>query len=159
MEPAEGDELQRPPISPSEPLLTRLLLTRMMVMVPAIVVATLGWFIWRTMAGVPTIQVQTETFTLLAICEWFNVLNCRSETRSAFDWRLFRNRWLLGGLLAGNLLQVAVVFWQPLGQIFHTVPIGLTEVVALGVVGSLVLWVEEARKLIVRHRAAPVAAA
>jgi hypothetical protein len=26
-------------------------------------------------------QVQTETFTVLAVCQWFNVLNCRSETK------------------------------------------------------------------------------
>ena len=96
--------------------------------------------------------MRTETFTLLAICEWFNVLNCRSERKSALNLSLLRNPWLLGGLVAGNLLQVAVVFWAPLGRVFHTVPFGLAEVVALGVVGSLVLWVEEARKLVVRRR-------
>jgi hypothetical protein len=55
-------------------------------------------------------QVQTETFTLLAICEWFNTLNCRSERQSALSFGLFQNPWLLGGLVVGNLLQVAVVF-------------------------------------------------
>ena len=48
--------------------------------------------------------------------------------------------------------QVAVVFWAPLGRLFHTTPFGLDVVVALGVVGSLVLWVEELRKLGVRWR-------
>jgi Ca2+-transporting ATPase len=152
MEPAEGDEMKRAPISRDEPLLTRTLLTRMAFMVPAIVVSTLGWFVARIWAGVPEAQVRTETFTLLAICEWFNVLNCRSETRSAWSLGLLRNPWLLGGLVAGNLLQVAVVFWAPLGRIFHTVPFGLREVVALGLVGSLVLWVEELRKFVARRR-------
>ena len=96
--------------------------------------------------------MQTETFTLLAVCEWFNVLNCRSETRSALTLGLLRNPWLLGGLVVGNLLQVAVVFWAPLGRVFHTVPFGLQQVLALGVVGSLVLWVEELRKLVARRR-------
>ncbi|MCI0569510.1 MAG: HAD-IC family P-type ATPase [Myxococcaceae bacterium] len=153
MEPPEGDEMGQRPISRDEPLLTRMLLTRMGLMVPAIVVSTLGWFIVRTAQGVPEAQVRTETFTLLAICEWFNVLNCRSEQRSAFGLGLFRNPWLLGGLVVGNLLQVAVVFWTPLGRIFHTVPFSLTEAVELAIVGSLVLWVEEGRKLIVRRRA------
>ena len=58
----------------------------------------------------------------------------------------------VAGLLAGNLLQIAVVFWAPLARVFHTVPIGAAEVFALGVVGSLVLWVEEIRKLFVRRR-------
>jgi len=60
---------------------------------------------------------------------------------------VLKNRWLLGGLVLGNLLQGAVVFWAPLGRVFHTVPFSLNEVVALGAVGSLVLWVEELRKL------------
>ena len=107
----------------------------------------------------PAAQVQTETYTLLAICEWFNVLNCRSERASALSLGLLRNRWLLGGLVAGNLLQAAVVFWEPLGRIFHTVPISLEVVLALGAVGSLVLWVEELRKLVARRLAARRAAA
>jgi Ca2+-transporting ATPase len=152
MEPAEGDEMRRPPISPKEPLFSRTLLLRMAFMVPTIVGVTLGWFWWRLTQGVPHEQVRTETFTLLVLCEWFNVLNCRSETRSALAFDLFKNPWLLGGLVLGNLLQVAVVFWRPLGDIFHTVPFSMTEVVALGVAASAVLWVEEARKLVVRLR-------
>jgi Ca2+-transporting ATPase len=97
--------------------------------------------------------VQTETFTVLAVCQWFNVLNCRSDVRSALSLSLFRNPWLLGGLLLGNLLQLAVVFAPPLQSVFHTVPFGLWEFVVLGVVASVVLWTEELRKLVVRVRA------
>ncbi|HEU4430567.1 MAG TPA: HAD-IC family P-type ATPase [Myxococcota bacterium] len=152
MEPPEGDEMRRRPISVRESLITRTMVARMAFMVPAIVLATLGWFATRIAAGVPEAQARTEAFTLLAICEWFNVLSCRSETRSALGLGLLRNRWLLGGLAAGNLLQIAVVFWAPLGRLFQTVPFGPREVVALAVVGSLVLWVEEARKWAVRAR-------
>jgi magnesium-transporting ATPase (P-type) len=153
LEPAEGNEMTQPPIARSEPLLTRALLARMAFMVPAIAIATLGWFVARTSAGVPVVQVQTETFTLLVICEWFSVLNCRSETKSALSWSLFRNPWLLGGLLVGNLLQVAAVFWAPLGHLLHTTPFDFGIVLALGLVGSSVLWAEEIRKWIVRRRA------
>jgi Ca2+-transporting ATPase len=153
LEPPEGNEMKQPPIARDEPLLTRALLTRMAFMVPVIAISTLGWFVVRTHAGVPTAQVQTETFTLLVICEWFNVLNCQSEARSALSWSLVRNRWLLGGLLAGNLLQVAAVFWAPLADTLHTVPIDLRIVLALGLVGSSVLWVEELRKWVLRRRA------
>jgi calcium-translocating P-type ATPase len=152
LEPAEGTEMSEPPIPRDQALLDRALLSRFAFMVPAIMVSTLGWFIFRTSDGVPVAQVQTETFTLLAICEWFNVLNCRSETRSALTWQVFRNRWLIGGLIVGNLLQVAAVFWAPLASVMHTVPIELPIVFALGLVGSLVLWVEELRKLVVRRR-------
>ena len=152
MERPEGDEMRAPPIPRAEPLLSRTLLWRMAVMVPAIVACTLGWYVARIAAGVPPAQVRTETFVLLALCEWYNVLNCRSETASALTLGVLRNRWLLAGLIAGNLLQAAVVFWPPLCRVFRTVPLGPVEVVALGVVGSVVLWVEELRKLVVRRR-------
>jgi Ca2+-transporting ATPase len=152
MDPAEGDEMTRSPVSHDEPLLTRVQLTRMAFMVPAILVSTLGWFVLRGAAGVPEAQVRTETFTLLAICEWFNLLNCRSERKSALSLGILKNRWLFAGLALGNVLQGAVVFWKPLGRVFHTVPFSVVQVGALGAVGSLVLWVEELRKLIVRRR-------
>jgi magnesium-transporting ATPase (P-type) len=152
MEPAEGDEMQRQPVPRSEPILTRMLLTRAAFMVPAMAASTLGWFVYRLEMGIPFAQVQTETFTVLAVAQWFNVLSCRSETRSVFRMSLLRNRWLVGGLVTANLLQAAVIFVQPFGAIFHTVPFDLMEVVAIGSVASFVLWVEEARKLVARRR-------
>ncbi|MCK6574280.1 HAD-IC family P-type ATPase [Myxococcota bacterium] len=151
LEPAEGDEMRRPPIPPDEPLLTPLLLRRMAIMVPAIVAVTLGWYFYRTAGGLPVAQVQTETFTLLAICEWYNVLNCRSETASAFDAGILRNPWLVGGLLLGNALQFAVVFWAPLGGFFRTVPIEPGIAVVLGLLGSVVLLAEALRKRVARR--------
>jgi Ca2+-transporting ATPase len=153
MEPAEGDEMRSAPTPARERLLSPELLRRMAFMTPAIAASTLGWFTWRLSQGVPFPQVQTETFTVLAVCQWFNVLNCRSEQHSAFDRGLLRNRWLIGALVASNLLHAAVVFLPPLNRVFHTVPIDLTEVFAIGAVASLVLWVEEARKLVARRRA------
>ncbi len=152
MDPPGGNELKRPPTPPGEPLVTRLMFQRMAVMTPAIVLSTLGWFIVRLSRGVPFPQVQSETFTLLAVCEWFNVLNCRSETRSALRPGLLRNPWLVGGLVVGNLLQAAIIFLPVCNDLFHTVPFSLNEVLAIGAVGSLVLWVEEARKLAGRFR-------
>jgi Ca2+-transporting ATPase len=152
MEPAEGDELRSRPVPVGEPLLTRALLRRMLFMTPAIAAATLGWFAARIASGVPLPQAQSETFTLLVVCEWFNVLNCRSAQRSALDPGLLRNPWLIAGLVVGNLLQVAVIYWAPFNALFYTVPIGGREALAIGAVGSLVLWVEEARKLVARRR-------
>ncbi|MBL8694270.1 MAG: HAD-IC family P-type ATPase [Planctomycetes bacterium] len=154
MEPAEGDEMQQKPVPVEEPLISRPMLSRMMVMTPCIALSALGWFIVRFESGVPFAQVQTETFTVLAVCQWFNVLNCRSEHRSAFSLGFLRNLWLVGGLLLSNLLHLAVIYFRPLGDVFHTVPIEFTQVLAIGALASLVLWAEEGRKLIQRIRGA-----
>jgi len=152
MEPREGDEMQGPPIPRGEPILTRAMLGRMFLMGAVIAGLTLGYFAVRLAQGVPFERARTGTFTLLAVCEWFNVLNCRSATRSAFGAGVLRNRWLVGGILLSNLLQMAVVFAPPLNEVFYTVPLPAAEVLAIGAVGSLVLWVEEARKLVARRR-------
>jgi magnesium-transporting ATPase (P-type) len=91
--------------------------------------------------------VRTETFTVLAMCQWFNVLNCQSATRSALGLRIVRNRWLLGGLLTSVLLQAAVLYWPPLSRWFHTVPIAPADLLLIVALASGVLWVEELRKL------------
>jgi Ca2+-transporting ATPase len=153
MEPREGDEMRRPPIPRDQPILAGPLLRRLALMSAAIVAVTLGFFAWSLARGVPFAQAQTATFTLLAVCEWFNVLNCRSETRSALRLDPMRNPWLAGGLLLSVALQALVVWFRPLGRFFHTVPLSLGEVATVIALGSLVLWVEEARKLLARRRA------
>ncbi|RIL06688.1 MAG: haloacid dehalogenase [Proteobacteria bacterium] len=151
MEPAEGDEMRRRPVARDERLLTRGMLIRMALMVPAMAISTLGWYTVRLASGAPFEVVRTETFTVLAVCQWFNAMNSRSGRRSALRGVL-GNRWLLGGLAAGNVLQAAVVFWPPLNRLFYTVPIELERVPHIALVASLVLWVEEARKWMLRRR-------
>jgi magnesium-transporting ATPase (P-type) len=155
MEPPEGDEMRRPPIPRGEPLLSRRLLERMAFMTPAIALSTLGYFAYHLSAGTPFSQAQTGTFTVLAVCQWFNVLNCRSERQSALRFDLFKNPWLFGGLALGNLLHAAVIFFPPLNQVFHTVPLPWSEVFTIGAAGSSVLWVEEIRKWFSRRSERP----
>ncbi|MDZ4288500.1 MAG: HAD-IC family P-type ATPase, partial [Prosthecobacter sp.] len=151
MEGPEGDEMKREPVRTSEPLITRSMLRRMGLMVPTSAAVTLGYFIWRLSTGAPFAVVQTETFTLLAVCQWFNVLNCESATRSALQFAFLKNRWLLGGLVLANLLQLAVVYTEPMNRLFHTVPIALPQFLLIGAVASAVLWTEEIRKWFARR--------
>ena len=156
LEGPEGDEMRRPPIPAAEPLVDRTMWQRMLVMVTASVTAIFGFFVWRLSTGVPFELVRTETFTVLVVCQWFNVLNCRSERSSALSWSIFKNWWLLGGILLGNVLQLLVIYTEPMNRIFHTVPISLPDFFLIGAVASLVLWAEEARKLFARRsRRAP----
>ena len=152
LEPPEGDEMRRPPVPPAEPLVTRAMLRRMALMVPASVAATFGWFLWRLDTGAAFALVQSETFTVLAVCQWFNVLNCRSALAGALGRGLGRNAWLLGGLVVANLLQLAVIYVPALNTVFHTVPIPLVDFLLIGAVASVVLWVEEIRKFVARRR-------
>ncbi len=154
MDPADGDEMRRPPVPRDDRLLGPQMLRRVALLVPAAVAATFGWFVWRQSEGVPFDVVRTETFTVLAMCQWFNVLNCQSATRSALRLSILRNPWLLGGLVSSVALQAAVLYWAPLAELFHTVAIAPADLLPLVAVASSVLWMEELRKLVARVRSA-----
>ncbi|HEY6106335.1 MAG TPA: HAD-IC family P-type ATPase, partial [Anaeromyxobacteraceae bacterium] len=152
MEPREGDEMRRPPVRRDEPILGGPLLRRMLMMSAVITAVTLGFFAAQVAAGAPLDRARTATLTLLAVCEWFNLLSCRSETRSALRWGLAGNPWLFGGVAASLGLQALVIWWPPLGRLFHTVPLSPAEVGVVVAAGSSVLWVEEIRKALARRR-------
>ncbi len=156
MEGLEGDEMRRRPTPVGETLITGPMWRRMLLMVAASVTAIFGFFVWRLRSGAPFELVQTETFTLVAVCQWFNVLNCRSALKSSLSLDVLKNRWLIGGLLLGNLLHVLVIYTDTMNHIFHTVPIPFSDFLLLGLIGSSVLWVEEVRKWLAR-RALPAA--
>jgi Ca2+-transporting ATPase len=65
-----------------------------------------------------------------------------------------RNKWLMGGLALGILLQFAVIYAPPLNASFHTVPIPPADLLSVVACASLVLWLEELRKIFARRRAA-----
>jgi Ca2+-transporting ATPase len=151
MEGAEGDEMRHPPVPPDDPLLDREMMKRLLVMVSSSVLVVFGFYVWRLSTGVPFVLVQSETFTLMAVSQWFNVLNCRNRIRSAVDSRVFSNVWLTGGLLCGILLQLIVIYSEPLNRYFHTTPIPLRNLLFIIALGSLVLVPEEIRKFLKRR--------
>jgi Ca2+-transporting ATPase len=151
MDPPDGDEMRRRPVPRNDRLLGRHLLQRVALMTPMIAGVTFGWFAWRLSQGVPEAVVRTETFTVLAMCQWFNVLNCQSATASALGPRLLRNHWLAGGLTLSVALQAAVLYVPAMNALFHTVPLPPASLLPLLALASLVLWAEELRKLIVRR--------
>jgi magnesium-transporting ATPase (P-type) len=152
MDPPDGQEMRRKPVPRDDRLIDGGMLGRVTLMVTAAVIVIFGWFAWRLEQGVAIELVRTETFTLLALCQWFNVLNCQSATESALRLGLLRNRWLLGGLLLSLLLQALVLYTPSMNTLFHTMPLPLATLLPLIALASSVLWIEELRKLLMRAR-------
>ncbi|WP_332824866.1 cation-translocating P-type ATPase [Ramlibacter sp.] len=155
MDPPDGDEMRRRPVARDDRLLDRLMLARTALMASCAAAVAFGWFAWRLRHGVPLEVVRTEVFTLVAMSQWFNVLNCQSATVSAFGRRLLRNRWLLGGLVLSVALQALVLYAPAMNRWFHTVPLPLETLLVLVALASVVLWAEEARKLLRKTVRAP----
>ena len=155
MDPPDGEEMRRAPVPYGDPLLGRETLGRVALMTPVIAGVTFGWFWWRLGQEVPIELARTETFTVLAMCAWFNVLNCQSATRSALALGVLKNPWLLGGLALSMGLQALVLYAPPMNALFHTVPLAPASLLPLAALASGVLWAEELRKLFVRSRRGP----
>jgi magnesium-transporting ATPase (P-type) len=98
-------------------------------------------------------QGRTMAFTTLVLAQLFNCLNARSERGSAFAG-LFANRLLWLAIAVSALLQLAVVQLPFLNDAFSTTPLGAGEWAACIALASVVLWADEAKKLLARRRAA-----
>lgn len=94
-------------------------------------------------------QARTAGFTVLVLAQLFNTLNARSEFHSAFRG-LFANRWLWSAIAVSALLQVAVVQWSLLNQIFTTVRLSCWQWLFCLLLASTVLWAAELHKLALR---------
>jgi Ca2+-transporting ATPase len=94
---------------------------------------------------------QTMAFTTLMLFQVFNVVNARSDERSAFH-RLFTNRWLWAAIAVSVALQVAVVHASFLQRAFGTVGLRATDWVLCAAVASSVLWLRELSKVMSRAR-------
>ncbi len=92
---------------------------------------------------------QTMAFTTLILFQLFNVLNARSDERSAFVG-LFKNHWLWGAILLSLALHVAVIYIPFLQQAFSTVSLSAGDWLRCIGVASSVLWLRELSKIVTR---------
>ncbi|KPF71407.1 haloacid dehalogenase [Bosea sp. AAP35] len=98
------------------------------------------------------VYAQTMAFTTLTLFQLFNVLNARSDVRSAFSG-LFENRWLWAAIGLSLSMHGAVLYLPWLQQAFSTSPLTAGDLGLCTVVASSVLWLREASKLVSRARA------
>ncbi len=100
------------------------------------------------------VEARTMAFTTLVLAQLFNCFNARSDHTSAFH-RLFTNRFLWMAIALSAMLQLAVVELRFLNTAFDTTPLGLGDwLICLGL-ASVVLWADEAKKLVQRRLGHP----
>jgi magnesium-transporting ATPase (P-type) len=155
LEPSAPGMMSRPPHDPKAPLLSgRLLLMIGWQGVLLAAVTLLAFFIGMQIYGAEGEGLKhaiTVAFMTLALVQVVHVFSSRSETRSAFGGRLFKNGWLWGAVVLCLLLQVAAVYVPFLRAILHTVPL---DAIDWGVVAACALFplaVVEVVKLIQRR--------
>jgi len=89
---------------------------------------------------------------VMTISQMFHVLAIRLDRESLFTTSPRSNPLLYGAVLITLLLQFALIYTPVLQDIFGTQALSLTEILIAIAVSSLILWVIEAQKLVIRHR-------
>jgi calcium-translocating P-type ATPase len=97
------------------------------------------------------VHARTMTLITMAMFQWFNAWNCRSQTKSIFQLGFFANPWLLLAIGFVFILQIVVTTVPFMQAIFKTVPLTMSEWLMILAISSSVIILEELRKLVVRE--------
>ena len=123
----EKNLMQRQPKHPDQPILTRLLVFRSVVVSLILTAAAFGLFEWELAEGEPIAKARTAAMNVFVIGQAFYLLNCRSLTHSMFKIGVFSNPTIWAGITLMLLAQAAMTYLPSMNRLFHTMPLGLSE--------------------------------
>ena len=122
-EPKEAGIMARPPRDPRTPLLTGTLVLRIL-LVSALLVGGAWWlFEWERSNGATPAEARTAALNLFVVVEAFYLFSCRSLTHSMWHVGVFSNRWILAGVTAQTIGQLAITYIPAMNTVFQTAPI------------------------------------
>ncbi len=159
MEPKELGLMQGKFARPKKWIVDGFMMKRMLLMAPIMGLGTLYLFsrYFSAIGGsafggeMDLTKGWTIALTTMAIFQWFNAWNCRSESKSIFQMNPFSNMFLVGTTAIVICLQLAAVYTPFLQKILHTTPLSLSEWLIIISVASSIILVEEIRKFFYRR--------
>lgn len=149
MEPKGNNLLGKNSVKNKAGFVDKLMVLRMFTMALPMAIGTLYFFSQNYEADLS--KAWTISLTTLAVFQWFNAWNCRSQVKSIFTSNPFSNKFLVGatGIVIGlQLLAVYNPFFQ---KVLRTVPLSGRDWIIIIAIAFSVVLVEESRKL-VRNR-------
>ncbi|MGZ9276719.1 MAG: cation-translocating P-type ATPase [Candidatus Limnocylindrales bacterium] len=154
VDPAPDDVMHRPPRRPTDRIIDARMWVGILWIGLVMAVVTLMALDLRLAGGLlggdgDIVEARTMAFTTLVLAQLFNCFNARSDRTSAFH-HLFSNAWLWGAIALSALLQVAVVQVPILNDAFDTTPLPLGDWLTCIALASVVMWADEAKKLLER---------
>jgi magnesium-transporting ATPase (P-type) len=151
-EPKEKDLMARPPRDPKQPILTRGLILRIVVVSLLMTLGGFGLFEWEERLGTSVAESRTIVVNVIVMVEVFYLLNCRSLTRSFFLLGVFTNPWVMGGVAAMLGAQLLFTYAPFMNKLFHSAPIRGTAWLEILAVGAVVFVAVELKKWIDARR-------
>ena len=145
-EPKESGIMTRPPRDPGQPLLTRALMLRILLVSTLLVAGSWWLFDWERSSGATLAEARTAAMNLFVAVEAFYLFSCRSLTHSAWRIGLFTNPWVTAGVTVQAIGQLAITYLPGMNALFGTAPIGAgvwLRILAIAAAASLVVAVDK----------------
>ncbi|MFP5403133.1 MAG: cation-transporting P-type ATPase [Gammaproteobacteria bacterium] len=150
----EPNVMREPPRDPSEPLLTRFMLWRIVFVTVFLVAGSLGLFLWELERGMPVEVARTAAINALVMGEIFYLFNCRRLTAPVVGWAGFvGNRAVLFAIGVLVVLQGLFTFGPLLQTLFDTAPLDALTWLKIFAFGVIVYSVVEIEKALIRRLA------
>ena len=149
MEPKEKGLMQGRFERPKKWIVDGLMAQRMFLMALPMAIGTLYLFIGYFETNLT--KAWTISLTTLAVFQWFNAWNCRSESKSIFQMNPFSNMFLVGATMIVVFLQLFAVYNPFMQKFLHTTSLELSEWVILISIATSIILVEEIRKFFYRR--------
>ena len=150
-EPGEKGIMERPPRDPKEPIMSRLLWERTVIVGLLISVGVVYNFQLALNEGPSLEKARTVAVTTMVFFQFFQAWNSRSELQSIFKISPFTNPLLFFSLIAAFFAQLSVIYVPTLQWIFRTEPITMSEWLQILMVSATVVLVVEIDKWIRRR--------
>lgn len=151
-EPGEKGVIDRPPRSPKEGIMSRLLIERTVLVGVLISAGVVYSFINALNAGESLEKARSVAVTTMVIFQFFQAWNSRSELQSIFRISPMSNPFLFFSMIAAFLAQLAVLYVPTFQWIFRTEPITADEWLQILMVSATVVLVVEADKWLRRKK-------
>ncbi len=142
----EADVMLRPPREPDSPILTGVLIQRIILVSVLMLVGVFALFLLKKQAGADLAEARTVAVNLIVMIELFYLFNCRSLRHSMRSLGLFSNPWVIGGSAAMIGLQLLFTYNPWMNTLFHSAPLPIEDwavIVAVSVAVSLVVGAEK----------------
>jgi Ca2+-transporting ATPase len=127
-------------------VMSRILIQRTILVGLLISIGVIYKFTHALEGGVSLERARTVAVTTMVFFQFFQAWNSRSESQSIFQINFFSNPWILYGLIASVLAQLASIYVPILQWVFKTEPLTFLEWMKIAAISLTVILSVEVDK-------------
>ena len=148
VEPTHKKVMNQIPRKPKERLLSKYILTKILITIPILLAGTMGIFLWELNVNQVDLQLaSTVAFATLITFELFHTFNARSLHTSVFNKNFLKNKAVFVSIFISFTLMLLAIYTQIGQNIFETQPLTIQHWITIIAIGSIIVLFTELTKL------------